>query len=143
MGDPFHRANLTVDQRRLDELRLFAAVAIAARLENDVVVVEVAITETLRLLPTVVLRVTDENGLSVGPGMRGLNLLGHGWQSGVAAYFGGETSVSAFVDAPTITPGTWARHLGFSYSKRPNSLYDFDEHALSADVRSRGTGAVA
>ena len=92
-------------------------------------------TETLRLLPVLVLRVTDENGLSVGPGVRGINLLGQGWQSGVSLRFGGETGVSATLDATTITPGTWMRHIGFSYTSRRNELYDFDERATTADVR--------
>lgn len=150
VGTPFRRAVLAVDQRQLDELRLFTAVLIEPRLEGDAVVLEVAVTETLRLLPIVFIRVTDENGFSAGPGLRGINLLGKGWQTGVAARFGGETGVSATADATTITPGTWSRHLGFSYSSRRNTLYDFDERATSADGRfarnwSRGlrTGAAA
>ena len=134
-GEPFRRVLLQSDRRRLDELRLFTAVAIEPRLENDGVVLHVAVTETLRLLPVVIVRVTDENGLSVGPGVRGVNLLGRETQTGVAARFGGETGVSATVDRTTITPGTWAPHLGFSYSSRRNELYDFDERATSADVR--------
>ena len=75
-GEPFRRATIALDRRRLDEVRLFTAVHIDAHLENDGVVVEVAVTETLRLLPVVILRVTDENGVSAGPGLRGINLLG-------------------------------------------------------------------
>ena len=125
------------DRRRLDELRLFTAVQIEAHLGDDGVVVDVAVTETLRLLPVIILRVTDENGVSAGPGMRAINLLGHETQSSVAVRFGGETAVTAALDATTITPGTWMRHLGFSYSQRRNTLYDFDERATSADVRHR------
>ena len=95
-----------MDQRQLDELRLFAAVTIEPRLENEAVVLQVAVTETLRLLPTIGIRVTDENGFSIGPGMKGINLLGYGSQSGASLLFGGETSVSAAVDSTTITPGT-------------------------------------
>ena len=135
VGEPFRRAALVVDQRRLDELRLFTAVDLEPGLENGGVVLQVAVTETLRLLPVVVIRVTDENGVSAGPGVRGINLFGGGTQSGVSLRFGGETSVSAAVDATTITPGTWARHLGFSYSRRRNSLYEFDEVATLADTR--------
>ena len=76
VGEPFRRATLTLDQRRLDELRLFTSVLVEPRLEDDAVILEVAVTETLRLLPVVVLRVTDENGVSAGPGLRGINLLG-------------------------------------------------------------------
>jgi outer membrane protein assembly factor BamA len=99
------------------------------------VVLQVAVTETLRLLPTIGIRVTDENGFSIGPGMKGINLLGYGSQSGASLLFGGETSVSAAVDSTTITPGTWTRRFAFSYSDRPNPLYDFDEKALSAEAR--------
>ena len=135
VGELFRRASVASDRRRLDELRLFTAVRIDAHLENDGVVVEVAATETLRLLPVIVLRVTDENGVSAGPGMRGVNLLGRETQSSAAVRFGGETAVTAALDATTITPGTWLRHLGFSYSRRRNTLYDFDETATSADLR--------
>ncbi len=135
VGAPFRRADLAVDQRRLDELRLFTTVLIEPRLEADAVVLDVAVTETLRLLPIIYIRVTDENGVSAGPGLRGINLLGRGSQVGVAARFGGETGVSTTIDTTTITPGTWSRHLGFSYSSRRNTLYDFDERATSVDAR--------
>lgn len=135
VGEPFHRANLGVDVRRLDELRVFTTVVIDPQLENDGVVLHVALAETLQLLPTLVLRVTDENGVSAGPGVRGLNLLGPGSQLGVAAFFGGETSLSSTVDTTTITPGTWAQHYGFSYTSRRNSVFDFDERTTSADLR--------
>ena len=91
-GEPFRRASVASDRRRLDELRLFTAVHIEAHLEDDGVVVEVAVTETLRLLPVIILRVTDENGVSAGPGMRGINLLGHETQTSVSTRFGGETA---------------------------------------------------
>ena len=135
VGAPFRRAALAADQRQLDELRLFTTVLIEPRLEADAVVLDVTVAETLRLLPVIYIRVTDENGVSVGPGLRGINLLGRGSQVGVAARFGGETGVSTTVDTTTITPGTWSRHLGFSYSRRRNTLYDFDERATSADAR--------
>jgi outer membrane protein insertion porin family len=135
VGDAFRRSRLAVDRRRLDELRLFTSVAIDPRLEAGAVVVEVAVSETLRLLPVVLIRVTDENGVSVGPGMRAVNLMGGGAQAGAAAMFGGETSATVAVDATTITPGTWAWHLGFSHSSRRNAVYEFDERATAVDGR--------
>ena len=134
-GEPFHRARLALDQRRLDELRLFSAVAIRPELDGNAVVVEVAVTETLRLLPTILLRVTDENGVSAGVGARSINLFGGGMQSGVGLLFGGETSVSASAEGTTITPGTWSRRAAFSYTSRRNSIYEFDERSTTAEVR--------
>ena len=134
-GEPFHRATLRSDQRRLDELRLFTSVTLEPRFENQDLVLEVAVVETLRVLPVVVIRVTDENGVSAGPGVRGINLLGQGAQVGASVRFGGETAVSASIDSNTITPGTRALHIGFSDTSRRNALYDFDEHATTVDTR--------
>jgi outer membrane protein assembly factor BamA len=39
------------------------------------------------------------------------------------------------MDGTTITPGRWARHAGFSYTARRNTLYDFDERATVVDGR--------
>ncbi len=134
-GQPFHRATLGADLRQLDELRLFSSVHIEPLLENDGVVLQVAAAETLRLLPVVVIRVTDENGVSAGPGIRAINLFGHEMQLGVALRFGGETGVATTVDGTTITPGSWSKHVGFTYSARRNTLYDFDERSTMVDTR--------
>ena len=134
-GEPFRRAALALDRRRLDELRLFSDVSIEPELDGGAVIVHVSLTETLRLLPLIAMRVTDENGFSIGPGARGINLLGRGTQAGLTMLFGGETGAGLSVDATTIAPGTWSRHVGVSYSDRRNAIYDFDEKATSADVR--------
>lgn len=135
VGEPFRRSRLPLDERRLDELRVFTSVAIRPSLDRDQVVIDVAVTETLRLLPTIALRVTDANGFSAGVGARGINLLGQGGQSGGSVLFGGETAVGVSLDSTTITPGAWYRHIGASYTSRRNSLYEFDEGATSADLR--------
>ena len=135
VGQPFRRATLAADQRRLDELRLFSSVRIDPVLETDGVIVQVVVVETLRLLPVVVIRVTDENGVSAGPGARAINLFGHQLQSGISLRFGGETGVGISVDQTTITRGDWAKDFGFSYAKRRNDLYDFDERATIAGAR--------
>jgi outer membrane protein assembly factor BamA len=135
VGQPYRRAAIEAARRRLDELRLFASIAFDPQLVNEGVTLHVAVTETLRLLPFVVVRVTDENGLSAGPGLRAINLLGRESQASVAMRFGGEVGVSASVDRTTVSPGTWARHLGVSHNTRENSLYGFDEAATTADGR--------
>ena len=134
-GTPFRRAVLAADRRRLDELRVFSEVSIEPELDAGAVIVHVSLTETLRLLPLIAIRVTDENGFSAGPGARGINLLGRGTQAGITLLFGGETGAGLSVDATTIAPGTWSRHVGVSYSDRHNAVYDFDERATSADMR--------
>ena len=135
VGEPFHRTTMALDQRRLDELRLFTTVVLEPQQENQHVILNVKVSETLRLLPVVIIRVTDENGVSVGPGVRGINLFGGGMQLGAAIRFGGETSGSVTLDGTTVTPGTWSTHLGFSDTSRRNELYEFDEHATTVEAR--------
>ncbi len=134
-GQPFHRATVEADRRRLDELRVFSSVIIAPRLDRDAVVVDVTVAETLRVLPLIVFRVTDENGISAGPGVKAINLFGYGAQTSSSMRFGGETAFTFSIDSTTITPATLAWHIGFSDTHRRNTVYDFDEHALTADVR--------
>ena len=134
-GAPFRRANVAIDTRRLDELRLFSTVRVEPSLDGGDVVIDVKVKQTLRILPTIALRVTDANGLSAGAGMRSINLFGHGAQAGVSALFGGETAVGRAIDTTTITPGTWAIHTALNYTSRENTLYDYHERATSAELR--------
>ena len=128
-GAPFRRANVAIDTRRLDELRLFSTVRVEPSLDGGDVVIDVKVKQTLRILPTIALRVTDANGLSAGAGMRSINLFGHGAQAGVSALFGGETAVGTAIDTTTITPGTWAVHTALNYTSRENTLFDYHERA--------------
>ena len=135
VGAPWHEANLAAVTRRLDELRLFTAVAIAPVLENNQVILEVTVIETLRVLPTASVRVTDENGFSFGFGAKVINVMGAGARAGGTLRFGGETSIEATVEKTTITPGTWAQRVIASYTERHNKLYEFDEKATSLEAR--------
>ena len=134
-GAPFRRANVAIDTRRLDELRLFSTVRVEPSLDGSDVVIDVKVKQTLRILPTIALRVTDANGLSAGAGMRSINLFGHGAQAGVSALFGGETAIGTAIDTTTITPGTWAVHTALNYTSRENTLYDYHERATFAELR--------
>ena len=127
VGAPFERTRLQEDRRRLDALRLFSRIVIEGVAEGDGVVVELDLHETLRLLPFVALSVTDENGVSAGPGFRGINLLGRGWLSSGTAQFGGTTAIGGRIERPTVTPRTWDLDAKVVYRSRRNELFDFDE----------------
>jgi len=136
VGAPLREANLATDRRRLDELRLFTSVDLLPVLENNQVILQVTVTETLRVLPTLSLRVTDENGLSAGLGAKTINLANIGARTGTTVRFGGETSIVGTAEKSTITPGTWAWRLDASYTERRNTLYEFDELATSIGARA-------
>ena len=135
-GEPFHRATLQEDRRRLDALRLFSSIEIQAAAAGDGVLVQVDVKETLRLLPFVALSVTDENGVSAGPGFRGINLFGGGALTSGTMMFGGATTIGARVERPNVTPGRWDVDFSAVYRSRRNELFDFDETSttIAADA---------
>ena len=133
-GAPFRRAALSDDRRRLEALRLFSHIEIRAVAAGDEVVLEVDVTETLRLLPFVALSVTEENGVSAGPAFRGINLLGRGSLSSGTTQFGGATAVGVRVERPTVTPGAWDLDTKVLYRSRRNELFDFDERSTTIAI---------
>jgi outer membrane protein assembly factor BamA len=130
-GAPFRRALLVEDRRRLDALRLFSSIDIQAAAEKDEVVVDVRVSETLKLLPFVALSVTDENGASLGPGFKGINLFGGGVLSSGTVKFGGATTGSFGIERPTITPRAWALSALADYQSRRNEIFGFDEKSAT------------
>jgi outer membrane protein assembly factor BamA len=133
-GAPFRRAALSDDRRQLEALRLFSHISIRAIAAGDEVVLDVEVTETLRLLPFIALSVTEENGVSAGPAFRGINLLGRGSLSSGTMQFGGATAVGVRVERPTVTPGAWDLDTKVLYRSRRNELFDFDETSTTIGV---------
>jgi outer membrane protein assembly factor BamA len=136
VGAPYQPALLVEDQRRLDALRLFSRIHLQATAAGDGVAIDVDLEETLRLLPFVALSVTDENGVSAGPGFRGINLLGRGSLSSGTVQFGGATKVGVRFQRPTVTPGTWDLDTSAAYRSRRNELFDFDETSTTISGRA-------
>jgi outer membrane protein assembly factor BamA len=127
VGERFEAGRLIEDRRRLDALRLFSAIDIQPLADGDGVLVDVRVSETLKLLPLVAFSVTDENGVSAGPGFKGINLFGRGVLSSGTVKFGGATSLSLSLDRPTITPGAWMFLAQVDHQSRRNELFAFDE----------------
>ena len=69
-GRPYSRAVADRDVVRLDRLGVFGEISLTARVLGDGVQVDVTVTETLRILPSVAVAVTDENGASAGPAVK-------------------------------------------------------------------------
>ena len=73
-GQPYRQAIADRDRVRLDRLGVFGEISVTAQAQGEGVLVDVALTETLRILPSVSIAVTDENGASAGPAVK---MLGH------------------------------------------------------------------
>jgi outer membrane protein assembly factor BamA len=135
-GVPFHRAVLADDQRRLDALRLFSRIELRPTAAPGGVLLDVDLEETMRVLPFVALSVTDENGVSAGPGFRGINVFGHGALSSGTMQFGGARTVDMRLQRPTVTPRTWDVDARVAYKSRRNELFGFDERSMTVAGRA-------
>ncbi|TDI16419.1 MAG: hypothetical protein E2P05_04220, partial [Acidobacteria bacterium] len=100
VGEPYSKETAEKDVKRLDRLGIFSEVKIEAIEEGDGVVLEIEVKETFPYLPTISLEVSDENGLSIGPGFKSINLRGRAISFSAAARFGGATTLGASLENP-------------------------------------------
>jgi len=134
-GRPFSRAAADRDRVRLDRLGVFGEISLTARALDGGVQVDVAVTETLRILPTLAVAVTDENGASAGPAVRLLSIGGRPQEMSVTARFGGETLVEFNEVSPLLRDRRLWHSAKVSGRDRFNKLDQFDELSLDLDAR--------
>jgi len=123
------------DVRRLERLRVFSDVTITPVPVATGVRIEVAVVETLRILPAVSIGVSDSSGTSIGPALKVLSVRGHPHEVSASVRFGGEGLVELSETSPFLTN----RRLWYSNKlqirERENTLDDFTEHSLDFDSR--------
>lgn len=95
VGEPLDLASLRADFQRLENLQIFANVWIVAQ-DDGVGRVRLlyVLKEMPSWLPTLALAYTEENGLSIGPGLVSYNLTGRDIDLSAKTYFGGTTQYS-------------------------------------------------
>jgi outer membrane protein assembly factor BamA len=135
VGEPYSEEKVSNDKLNLDRLRIFTSIEIEAIENGEGVILEVNLVETFPFLPTISLDVSEENGVSAGPGFRALNLFGRAISLSAAARFGGSTSVSAKMESPW-TVGHPVGYVGeYTYMDRFNEIDDFHEVSNALDAR--------
>ncbi len=89
VDDPFDPDLLRDDVQRLENLAIFAEIAVAVVDDSaDGVAIAFTFREMPVLVPMIGFRYTEEDGFSVGPGISSLNLGGRGVSVSGRAYFG-------------------------------------------------------
>ena len=134
-GRPYRRATADLDRVRLDRLGVFSEISVTARALDDGVEVDVALTETLRILPSVSIAVTDANGASAGPAVKMLSIAGRPQEMSGTTRFGGETLFEFNeASAPLRDRRLW-HSVKLAGRDRFNKLDEFDERSLDLDAR--------
>lgn len=134
-GRPYRRATAELDRVRLDRLGVFGDISVTARELGDGVQVDVAVTETLRFLPSVAVAVTDENGASAGPAVKMLSARGQPHEISATMRFGGETLAEFNEVSPQLTGRRLWHSARVSARDRFNEPHQFDERSLDLDAR--------
>ncbi len=135
VGEPYLMENSEKDAERLDQLGICSAISIEPIDEGDGVVLVVEIEETFPHLPTISLDVDDENGLSIGPGFKSINLGGRDISFSASARFGGATNIGTTVENPWFAGNHLSYRLEFDHRDRRNELDDFAE--VSTEINAR------
>jgi len=135
VGEPYKQENGEKDLERLDRLGIFSSIEVKAFQENDEIVVDVRVTETFPYLPTLSLNITEETGVSAGPGFKSVNLFGQDVSLSIAARFGGATDAQLYLENPWFAGNHASYRIEFFYLDRLNRLDDFNEHSFELNLR--------
>ena len=135
VGEPYTPENVRKDAERLDRLRVFSSIQVRAVKKNGGVLIHIEVEETLQYLPTLSIQVNDENGVSVGPGVKSLNFLGRGIQVGAAVQVGAATNVDFSILDPWVTGNHVSYQVQYVRRDRFNELDTFQELANEPELR--------
>ncbi len=100
VGQPYLQENVAKDLQRLNRLPFLNSVSIQPLNEDDAVVLLIDVVEVFPYLPTISIELSDENGVSAGPGFKSVNLFGSGISFSGSARFGGANNISAVLYNP-------------------------------------------
>lgn len=129
VGEPLSQENLDREINKLELLDIFSDVRIETEVGGDEVILTYIFVETFPILPSIGLKISDENGVSVGGGIKSPNLLGRDIFFSGRVMFGGSKDVEVWIENPWIT----GNHLGYSleyyHRERDNLIIDSYEIA--------------
>lgn len=135
VGEPYLPKTVASDRERLDRLGIFSSVEVRPRADDGGVLLEYELKETFPYLPVITADITDADGLTIGPGVKAVNLFGRGISFSGAARFGQATTVELRLENPWLPGGHFIYKADAWYRDRYNELDEFDENSLEVDLR--------
>ncbi|UCH85173.1 MAG: BamA/TamA family outer membrane protein, partial [Candidatus Latescibacterota bacterium] len=130
-GEIYTEESATLDYKWLTQFGTFTTVRFSTIKETDGVILVVELDEVNKLTPAPVIRITDENGLSIGARLTSNSVMG--WGSKGSAYFtvGGTTNFGVRFQDPWVPGKSWfaGYKLDYEHAERENEIYEFDENS--------------
>jgi len=134
-GMPYRQAVVDEDRVRLDRLGVFSDISLTPVGAADGLHLNVAVVETLRVLPAVSIAVTDENGTSAGPVLKLLSVRGRPHEMSITARFGGSTLFEFSEASPELTRSPLWHSAKVALRERFNKLDEFNERSIDLESR--------
>lgn len=129
VGEPLLKENMDKEYTNLELLDIFMEIEIKQIVEENGVILTYRFTETYRWLPMIGFQISDENGISVGGGLKFPNLFGKNMFFSGRVLFGGATTVELVLGNPWFAGNHLGYKLEYYRRERENLIGDFYEKA--------------
>ncbi len=120
VGEPLRVAVVDQDVQRLDNLSIFAEVAVEGEAEGNGVRLTFRVKEMPSWIPLIGASYNEQDGFSAGPKISALNLTGRGISVNGKAYFGGSKKYEVGLSWPWIS----GDHVSLNFRGARLSRYD-------------------
>jgi len=138
VGDPFKQQNVDREIQRWERLDIFSEIQFETEIDEGKVILTFVFVETFPILPSIGLRISDENGISVGGGIKTPNLKGKDIYFSGRILFGGSREVEIWLQNPWFTGNRISYSLEYYNRIRDNLITESRETANELYLRVGG-----
>ena len=138
VGEPFSQKNVDREMQRWERLDIFSDIQFNTEIEKDKVILTYLFVETFPILPSIGLRISDENGVSVGGGIKTPNLKGKDIYFSGRILFGGSREIEIMLENPWFMGKRIGYALEYYNRIRDNLITDSRETANEFYLRVGG-----
>lgn len=135
VGQPYDQAVVELDRERLDRLAVFSRIEITPIPEGGDVIIDIDVGETARFIPFPAFSFVEENGVSIGPGVKASSLLGRAISASADVRVGGQQELEFLLDSPWGLRDTVWYGGEIMARSRTNELDHFKEKAIEGEIR--------
>ena len=129
IGHPYTQENARLDLLWIARLGSFTSVSFATEPVADGIALITTVKETSPYIPSLSMKLTQENGFEIGPSFSSSNLFGTAARASAYARFGGATNIGIRYLDPRLPVRSilWGHNFQYFHRERTNKLLEFQE----------------